>query len=335
MKIRIKVKPEDFIVNEQIALPIRQKGNYRIYLLEKRNWNTVDLLIRLARQASIPLNQIGYGGKKDRYGLTRQYITTLRHIDLSLTDTHYSVQALGFCDQPMQPTMITGNQFSIAVRQLSSSDIQTAQKSIPEILEIGFANYFDDQRFGSFERHQGFLAEKLLKQQFNGALKIYLTGIHPEDSKSEKDRKRFFFDHWRDWTACLDAAATQSEKRAFTFLLGHPHDFLACLKQIPHETMSLYLSAYQSHLWNQLLRNLIMTISPSPWRTYPGTVTEYLYYTRIDPQRLSWLSSLQIPTYGQKVHYSDSSIKRIAYRVIEQEGLKPGSFNQLRIRQSY
>lgn len=76
MKIRIKVKPEDFVVNEQISLPIRQKGDYRIYLLEKQNWNTVDVLIRLAQNFKIPLPQIGYGGKKDRYGLTRQYITT-------------------------------------------------------------------------------------------------------------------------------------------------------------------------------------------------------------------------------------------------------------------
>ncbi|MEK7828364.1 MAG: tRNA pseudouridine(13) synthase TruD, partial [Deltaproteobacteria bacterium] len=73
--MKIKVKPEDFIVEEKADLKFHKGGEHRVYLLTKRGFNTVDLLLRLSKKLGIPFSNFSYGGKKDRHALTTQYIT--------------------------------------------------------------------------------------------------------------------------------------------------------------------------------------------------------------------------------------------------------------------
>ena len=62
--IKIKVNPEDFIVEEVAGLPMRKNGNYYVYRLTKRGWNTVDVLRRISQTYSIPFPDFSYGNKK-------------------------------------------------------------------------------------------------------------------------------------------------------------------------------------------------------------------------------------------------------------------------------
>lgn len=71
----IKAVPEDFVVEEKASLPFRSKGHFRVYLLRKRNWNTLDLIRHLSRTLGLAGEKISYGGKKDKHGLTSQFIT--------------------------------------------------------------------------------------------------------------------------------------------------------------------------------------------------------------------------------------------------------------------
>ena len=73
--IKIKVKPEDFIVEEIADISLTQTGDFCVYLLKKRGWNTVDVLKNLSRKLRLPSSDFSYGGKKDKYALTSQYIT--------------------------------------------------------------------------------------------------------------------------------------------------------------------------------------------------------------------------------------------------------------------
>lgn len=60
--MKLKVIPEDFVVRELARLPIKEKGPYRLYLFEKKGWNTIDLLIRLAKAHRLPYRLFAYGG---------------------------------------------------------------------------------------------------------------------------------------------------------------------------------------------------------------------------------------------------------------------------------
>lgn len=125
--MRMKATPEDFVVREATALRIRKTpAPYRVYALEKTGWNTVDALVRIAREKRIPYDRFAYGGKKDRHAHTLQYVTVQAPVDLSHTTKGYSFKWLGFSPEPMGPAMITANHFEVTVRELKPEEQATS-----------------------------------------------------------------------------------------------------------------------------------------------------------------------------------------------------------------
>lgn len=335
MKIKIKSKPEDFIVEEIADLPFKRKGNFGVYLLEKKGWNTVGLLFELSKKLKIPFSNFSYGGKKDRHASTSQYISIKGKKINDLKKEEYSLKFCGFMDRCMGPDLIKGNKFEIVVRNLAKKEAQTAVEEMRLINSFGYPNYFDDQRFGSFDQNQGFMAQKLLKKHFNGALKIYLTAIYAADKKTEKERKRYFNENWKDWKACQKMAVTEFEKKAFAFLDKNPNGYLFLLKQLPREQLCLYRSAYQAHLWNEVARRLLKEKFDAPFKTYPGAVGDYIFHAKLNKQKQGFWEDLEIPTACAKVKMPDELITNIYEQVLRNEGLTSSMFNSLKIREVF
>ena len=283
--IKIKVKPEDFIVEEIADISMSSTGDFCVYLLKKRGWNTVDILKNLSRKLNLPASVFSYGGKKDKYALTSQYITIARQgykqttpsvsaplqgvaergvknpwikrrnlqspsvvnsaeierlVPTKLDKENYSLSFVGLMDRPMRPDLVKGNRFHIVVRNLTGNELKSALSEIECVKRDGYPNYFDDQRFGSFDARQGFVAEKIIKKHYNGALKIYFSRIHPEDSKDEKEHRKFTYENWGNWQACLTRATGRFEKEAFSYLEKHPKAFVPILQRISHEEIVLF-----------------------------------------------------------------------------------------------
>ncbi|TVL99862.1 MAG: hypothetical protein CV087_16590 [Candidatus Brocadia sp. WS118] len=331
--IKVKVKPEDFIVEEIADISLQKDGNFCVYLLKKRGWNTVDILKMLSRKFNIPYSHFSYGGKKDKYALTSQYITiarksenqTFRPFSRSLEQSNkddgnnsggrttnarfltqdntaksdaisrhespvppkvdeenYSLSFVGYMDRPMGPDLITGNRFHLVVRNLTENGLTAALNQIECVKKDGYPNYFDNQRFGSFDARQGFVAEKILRKHYNGALKIYFSRIHPEDSKEEKEHRKFLGEHWGNWQACLKGTRSRFEKESFSYLAKNPKGFIPILQRISHEEMVLFFSAYQSHLWNEVLRKIIRSVSNDNFMSENSKTANLLHLTSFD-----------------------------------------------------
>ena len=74
--MKIKVKPEDFVVQEEATLlPTPEPLAHAIFRLSKQDWDTFDLIDLLSRRLRIPKQDISTGGIKDRYGKTEQLIS--------------------------------------------------------------------------------------------------------------------------------------------------------------------------------------------------------------------------------------------------------------------
>jgi tRNA pseudouridine13 synthase len=69
-----------------------------------------------------------------------------------------------------------------------------------------------------------------------------------------------FFEHWKNWQKCLVLAQNPLEREIFDLLRDNPRAFSRALHLIPTEEISMLYSAFQSHLWNELLRRLIKTL---------------------------------------------------------------------------
>jgi tRNA pseudouridine13 synthase len=328
----IKAEPEDFIVEERADLPLRDRGGYRVYLLKKSHWNTLDLLHHLSRNSGLPLSRFSYGGKKDKHGLTSQYIAVRLAGDLSAKGKDFSLESRGFMDRPMGPDLIRGNAFSVTIRGLA--EFEHLEANFREVKRTGFPNFFDDQRYRSYDPERGFFAEKVLRRHWNGALQVFLTSAGPDDSKRERDRKAALFKNWRDWPLLLILADGPLEKGIFGFLNGHPGDAARALHHIPEEEVSMQYAAYQAHLWNELLRRLVKLKVTNPRET-PGREGGYLFWENIGADAFSYLGGLEIPTAAARMNFQDDLTRSLFNDILKENGLTPGSFRTKALRRVY
>lgn len=116
--LKIKVLPEDFVVREKLKIEIKPSGKYKIYLLTKRHWNTVDALRFISKENKIPLEKIGCAGRKDRHALTFQYISVPREYTINFNKENVKAQFIGYSDDFVSPLILEGNFFEITIRKL-------------------------------------------------------------------------------------------------------------------------------------------------------------------------------------------------------------------------
>ncbi|WP_258358675.1 tRNA pseudouridine(13) synthase TruD [Moorella sulfitireducens] len=332
--MKLKVIPGDFVVREMARLPVREKGPYRLYLLEKKGWNTIDLLIRLAKAHNLPYRLFAYGGLKDRHAHTFQYVTVKHAADLTTEEENYSLRHMGYMDRPMGPDLLEGNEFAITLRSLDKTEASRITRRVDEVRGFGYPNYYDDQRFGSMDRQMGFMAERLLKKHYNGSLQVYLTGIYPEEKKEARERKLFFREHWGDWTTCLERAKTTMENKIFSLLAEKPKAYIEALQMIPREELSLYFSAYQGFLFNELLRCVLKDLGLE-LTAVPGTAGPYLFYRRLERKELAYLRSLVLPLAAGRVEFPDDRTERLFAAIMEERGIKGSYFNLRKVRQAF
>lgn len=328
----IKALPEDFVVEERGALPLRPAGEYRVYLLKKRHWNTLDLIQHLSRILNVPSGQFSYGGKKDKHGLTSQFVTIREARDFSLKGKDFSLEPRGFMDRPMGPDLIIGNAFIVTIRNLA--DISPFEINLGRAQKCGFPNFFDDQRFRSYDPERGFFGEKILKRHWNGALQVLLTGAGPEDTRAERERKAALLKNWKDWPLLLNLAKGPLEKKIFAFLKDRPKEFKRALHHIPEEEVGMSYAAFQSHLWNETLRRLVRKKCPVCVHV-PGRESGYLFWNDLDAETHSYFASLDIPTAAAKMNFADALSQSLFEDVLKEKELSPGAFRTKALRRVY
>jgi tRNA pseudouridine13 synthase len=319
--MRLKATPEDFLVREATALRIRkQPAPYRVYMLEKTGWNTTDALMRIAKEKRINYSAFAYGGKKDRHAHTFQYVTVQSPVDCSLTAKGYNMKFLGFSNEPMAPSQIAANHFELTVRELPPNEEARLLAAVPAVKEQGLANYFDDQRFGNLDRERGPIAEKMLQGRWEEALNLAITSVYPEEHKEAKQRKRALRDQWGDWEACRALAVTAFEQRAFDLLKAGGADAAReALATVHKETALMWVSTYQSLLWNEILRRYLQQQGWAGPQT-PGAAGPYLF-----PGDGARLGDLVIPLPGKGMRFPEPETGYLLETILRERRLRPGS----------
>jgi tRNA pseudouridine13 synthase len=328
----IKARPEDFIVEERAVLPLRPAGDYRVYRLTKSGLTTPDLVRRLARVCGVSPAAIAYGGKKDRHGRTSQFVTIRDARDFSREERNYRLEFQGFMDRPMGPDLIQANDFRIVIRDLSGTE--SSEGALPAVRRFGVPNFFDDQRFRSFDPERGFFAEKVLRRHYNGALQVYLTSTTPEMTSAERERRRGFFEKWRDWPACQEAASSREEKMIFGYLAAHPKEFARALHKLPQDEVSMRYSSFQSHLWNELVRRRIRDLVPDA-AAVAGAEGDYLFWRTLDGPVEAALKDLSLPTASPHMVFPDERTEALFEAILRERGLRLSEFRTRALRKVY
>jgi tRNA pseudouridine13 synthase len=251
--MKLKQLPADFRVEELTDLQPGDCGPFALYRLYKVGWTTPDALAVVRRHWNLDHRRVSYGGLKDRHADTSQHFTVHHGPARDFTRPGVTVRHLGRTAEPFTAAHIRANRFVVVLRHLKPVNCERAVEAIPGVERIGLPNYFDDQRFGSVAPGQPFVARELIRGDFEAALKLALAAPYEHDRAVDKKEKATLIAGWGDW-AGLKVALQRSHARSLVdYLVSHPADFKGAVARLRPDLQGLYLSAYQSHVWNRTL----------------------------------------------------------------------------------
>jgi tRNA pseudouridine13 synthase len=318
--MKLRQEPDDFQVEELTDVQPGAEGVFAFYRLEKKGWTTPDALAALRRRWRIEPRRLSYGGLKDRHARTVQYLTIFHGPRRNLRHHDVEVRYLGQVGDAYASQHILGNRFRVTLRELSPSDRPALEARVAEVAAQGVPNYFDDQRFGSVTGPGGeFVARLLVRGDFEGALRLGLAAPYEFDRAAQKEEKRLLAQHWGDWQLLKDRLPRGHARSLVDYLRIHPADFRGAVVRLRPELRGLYLSAYQSHLWNRLLaRWLERHVAPEQLRLVLLRLGAVPFHGHA-PAELADLH-LPLPTARWKPEPGDSRVA-LVQEVLGEEGL--------------
>jgi tRNA pseudouridine13 synthase len=333
--MKLKQRPEDFRVEEFPTVtpgpPGSPGGPFAFYRLEKRGWTTPDALAALRRRWKVDFRRLSYGGLKDRHAHTIQYLTIHNGPEKDLAHGGFTVTYLGRLNEPYTSEQIRANGFAITMRSLSSADVDRMRTELPEIADVGVPNYFDDQRFGSVGSDGAFVARELVLGNFEGALRLALASPYEHDRADAKREKAILTARWGDWPAAKAELPRGHARSIVDYLVHHPIDFKGAVARLRPELQGLYLSAWQSHLWNRMLVRWLTECVPAEQLIHVRFKTGEVVMPRAMPGavRSEW-DSLTLPLPSARLKFDPGAPwAGVVSAVMTEEGIP---LDQMRIK---
>ncbi len=325
--MKIKVRPDDFVVEEIIDLIPSKRGRFTLLRLKKQYWNTLDVIDFVARKFNVSKKKFSRAGLKDRYSLSTQYLTYNGDFTTVIKEKNFSIEPAGRVEQQISPDNLIFNRFLITLRDIDFSDIEKMRKNYAEVIEYGFPNYFDEQRFGSARHKKGFFAHLLMRGHYRGALKLLLCYPYKEDNIKSKIFKKYCLEHWGNWTGCLELAPKEF-KQTVKYLVKNTGDYKGAIKTIDREMLNLYLLAYQSYLFNKIL-GLVVKDFAQEIIELPYSVGVFIYYRKLKSKDL--VKKFMIPMMNNKTVLNKYLQDKVSF-VFATEGITQRDFALSKIR---
>jgi tRNA pseudouridine13 synthase len=327
--VKLKVQPDDFEVEELMPLKLSSSGRFAIYRLEKRLWNTWDVIDFIKRKYR--LGDVRRAGLKDRYSHSFQYVSIKGTGPRNIREHNFELHRLGQANEPVSLALMTGNRFRIVLRDMSETEVAALKRNRPDLERYGFANFYDEQRFGSSRHGEGHIAHKLILGHFNGALKLYMATPSAYDEPETRRNKAFLERNWGDWQLCLKHSRPEYTM-ILRYLTKHPRDFEGALLRVRHEFLSMFLNSYQSYLWNETLNELILSFE-LPTVSVPYSGGEMLFFRQLNSKAESFFAAHEIPVAAPHTRTDNERIVRALNTVLTREGLTLGDMKpQLRLK---
>jgi tRNA pseudouridine13 synthase len=321
--MHIKQKPEDFKVEELTSWKGGTEGDFAFYRLDKRGWTTPDALQIVRRRWKLEVRRVSTGGLKDRHAETIQYLTIYRGPQRKLTHPNLQLTYLGQVPEAYTSEHIDANRFAVTIRAMTDEQIGAALRSLEEVREVGVPNYYDDQRFGSVAHSGTFLAQQIILGEYEAALQSALTAPYAFQRADQKKEKSLLRQHWGNWAYCQQHLTRGPSLTVVNYLADHPGDFRGGLERLPKELRLLYLSSYQSHLWNHMLVDWLSDHVPSQHLTpVKLRLGEVPMPRRLDKELLAELRTLELPLHSARNHLDDDDPRKPYFdRILADEGL--------------
>lgn len=252
---RIRVRPEDFVVEE---IPLHRpagRGDHVVFQVEKRGMSTFDALLRISKGAKVSEHSIGYAGLKDANALTRQFMSVRRVPPerlLSIDHPRMRVLSAARHNLPVKLGHHRGNRFTIRIRDADVRRIREARRVLEYFVDQGMPNAYGGQRFGV--RQDGHLIGRAI---VNEDWPVFLHHLLGAPSPLERNprvlaARKAYDEGDLEETLRLFPLKHRLEKKAASTLLrtGSPRDAFLALGRRPRR---IWVAAWQSYIFNRIL----------------------------------------------------------------------------------
>jgi len=332
--MKLKCQPSDFQVEEQIGLATG-RGPFGLYRLTKHSLGTLEALDAIGRKWNLPQQRVALAGLKDKHASTSQFVTIHNGPRRGLAQTHFQLDYVNQVERPIHASDITGNRFQIVVRDLSEAETQVIAKSLTALAQDGLPNYFDSQRFGSLGESGEFIAKPWCLGDFERALWLAAADANVHDRPDQRAEKQILREQWGRWADCVTRFTRLTQRPSLLCdvaaqLARQPGDFRRALTIFPHSLRSLWLAAFQSHLWNQILARLIRTeVSPEACSDFSVGPAGLPFFTQLSDAGRASLRSAVLPLPSARLHLDGHRWQPLYAAALAQEGLE---LRQIRVK---
>ena len=222
------------------------RDDHIVFTLEKTNWDTITAIKAVARALGISQKRVGYAGLKDRRALTRQKVS-VRDVERARVEG-LNLPRLHILDVERGDRIRLGdhrgNRFEILVRNAA-----VAPETIKEISH-GFPNYFGVQRFGEIRPITHLVGRELVRQNFDEAVLIFLAKPFLRDPHYGVRRDLWVTRDFKE--ARKEYPLSLKYERAMLEQINKGP--LEAMKALPLRLATLFIHAYQAHLFNEIVR---------------------------------------------------------------------------------
>lgn len=253
---RLRESAEDFVVDE-IPAETGTEGAHLICRLTKKDWELQRAVREIAKQLSISHRRIGWTGTKDKHALTTQLISIqgIEEGDLSrIRLRDLELVPVGRSASPLALGSHQANRFSITIRNTSSPDLPSIAAAVTETCTQGLPNFFGIQRFGVIRPITHLVGEKILEGNIQGAVDCYVGAAFPDEPDDVREARTAYSEEGDPLRALRALPVPLTYERAMLHhLVSHPGDYRGALLSLPPRLLSMFVSAFQSFLFNVAL----------------------------------------------------------------------------------
>lgn len=211
-----KQELSDFQVIESLGYSLTGNGEHIYVELEKTGLNTAFVAEQLAKYCQLPLRQVTYAGRKDKFAVTRQWfgihLPGKENIDwqgFQLPGTNI-VQAIRH-NKKLRTGQLAGNRFVITLR--NATHLEDITQRLDLAAKNGVANYYGSQRFG-VQR-----LSTALELQQGGNLALAERMLNGETIKN-RNKRSMALSALRSWLFNQMLSERIAQQKLFTILPG-------------------------------------------------------------------------------------------------------------------
>ena len=270
----MKQTPEDFVVSEitekgavlepntkyeskDILEESNGSGKFTTFVLQKKNWSTINALISIAKKVGRGQKSIGYAGSKDKFAVTTQLASIFGASPEQMLSVAFKDIAINgaWRSNGVELGSNLGNRFQVVVKDIEGD--ATSIEGILSELNRKIPNYFDSQRFG-YRLNNAIVGIHILNNDFEAAALEFLTNAKYENENEAKDARLKLAAELKFDEACgYFPRRLGAELSVLRYLSVHSGDYANAIRKIPHGIRIMFIHAVQSLIFNLVLEERV------------------------------------------------------------------------------